>query len=789
MRAIIFFIFGLICLGQEHSPEREKNPLAGSAEAIAAGRTLYGQVCQACHGGNAAGSERGPSLANGVFRRGSLDGELFLNIRNGIAGTQMPPFSGFKTEQIWQVVSYLRSLAGGMARTNESVSGNVAAGEALFFRKAGCANCHAVNARGGIVGPDLSGAGASSVAAIRGKILGTPVVEPGRRRGRRGASGGAVTVVTAEGKTIRGVRKSEDTFTLHLMDLTGKLHLMDKSKLRELRVEEGSVMPSFAGKLSEGEVTDLVAYLKARTGRDLGETAKAAIAGGLSYERIRNSAAEPGNWLTYWGNYQGHHFSPLEQIGLGNAKNVQMRWAAQMPGDSLIEATPIVIDGVMYTTGMPGEVFALDARTGMEIWSYKRKQKVVNPFESNRFVRGVAVLGNRVYFGTLDAAVICLDARTGLPLWEVQVADTMEGYSVTAAPLPVKDRIFVGVAGGEYGARGFLDAYDAVSGKRLWRIHTTPGPGELGNDTWKGDSWKRGGAGTWLTGSYDAELDTLYWTTGNPGPDMDGEVRKGDNLFSCSVLALDPATGKRKWHYQFTPNDTHDWDANIDVVLADKVIDGKPRKLLYQANRNGMFYALDRVTGEFLFGTPFVTQTWNKGFDEKGRPIRTPGSDSTPEGARVAPGLGGGTNWQSPSYDAATGYLYVVYSDAPQVYVRTPQEFELGKGYWGGRSMPTGEKTSAGIKAIDTATGKTVWDFPISRGSLAAGVLATKSGLLFASTSEGNFLVLEAKTGKLLSRYYTGGTIASSPMSYSVGEKQFVAVGSGGVLYSFGLPD
>src|SRR6185503_2926634 len=289
---------------------------------------------------------------------------------------------------------------------------------------------------------------------------------------------------------------------------------------------------------------------------------------------------EPQNWLTYWGDYQGHHFSALKQVDTTNVRQLQARWAVQMPGDSMLETTPLVIDGIMYTAGMPGQVFAIDAKTGLQIWKYQRQQKTVNPYESNRFNRGVAVLGNRVFFGTLDAALVALDSRTGLPLWETQIADTLQGYSITQALLALKDKIIVGVAGGEYGIRGFVDAYDLATGKRLWRFYAVPGPGEFGNDTWAGDSWKRGGGPTWLTGSYDPDLDIIYWGVGNPGPDMNAEVRKGDNLFTCAVLALDAATGKRKWHYQFTPNDSHDWDATEDFILVDRLFQGQNRKLL-----------------------------------------------------------------------------------------------------------------------------------------------------------------------------------------------------------------
>jgi len=748
---------------------------------------LYSQACQACHGGNAAGSERGPALSTGVFKYGAKEGEIFLNIRNGITGTKMPAFAKLEIEQVWQIVSYLTSLSGAGAKTNELVPGNSRNGESLFFGKAACASCHEVSGKGGLLGPDLSAAASTPAETLLKKLQDPSDVA----RKRRGPKVGSSTVITASGLTVEGIRRNEDSFTLMLTDRSGKLHVFDKKSLKDRKDSDISLMPAdYARRFSATELQDVVAYLKTLNGRDLTKTIQAEIpAGPLTYERIKNAANEPQNWLTYWGDYAGQHFTKLDQITRSNVTSLQTKWAVQMPGDSILETTPIVVDGIMYTSGMPGQVFALDARTGMQIWKYQRPQKKVNAFESNRYNRGVAVLGNRVFFGTLDAALIALDARTGRPLWETQVADTMEGYSVTVAPLIVKDKVIVGVAGGEHGIRGFLDAYDAVTGKRVWRFNTVPGPGELGHDTWKGDSWKLGGAPTWLTGSYDPELDTLYWATGNPGPDMDAEIRKGDNLFSCSVIALDPATGKRKWHYQFTPNDSHDWDANQDLVLANQTINGVERKLLLQTNRNGIFYVLDRTNGKLLFGKPYVRQTWNAGFETDGRPKVIPDTDSTPEGRVVFPTLVGGTNWQSPSYDATTGRLFVVYTDGAERFIREKSTYEPGKAYWGGRSVATGDTPKAGIKAIDTKTGDVMWDYRISQGSLAAGVLATSTGVLFSATSEGNLIALDSKTGTPLWRMQTGSSTAASPISYSVNGKQYIAVASGMVLYSLALPD
>ncbi len=660
-------------------------------------------------------------------------------------------------------------------------------GGTLFIGKAQCSGCHQVNARGGTVGPDLSNAGRLSADALRQKI-----VNPSENANPGGRGGGPSTVVvrTKAGEEIRGLRRAEDSFTLLLMDSSGKLVSLDKRNLADQRTEQKSLMPSdYAQRLSEAEIGDIVAYLKTLNGRDASKVIEAQIPGGLTFERLRNAAAEPQTWLTYWGDYQGRHFSGLNQINAANAGQLQARWAVPM-GDGLLEGSPIVVDGVMYASGMPGQVFALDAKSGLQIWRYQRQQKVVPQGQINRFNRGVAMLGNRLFVGTLDAALVALDARTGQLLWETQIADSRQGYSITSAPLALKDKIIVGVSGGEFGANGFVEAYDPASGKKLWRFDTVPPPGEFGHETWKGDSWQHGGSPTWLTGSYDPDLDTLYWTVGNPGPDYDGDVRSGDNLFSCSVLALDPATGRRKWHYQFTPNDSHDWDSTEDVMLVDRMFHGQQRKLLMQADRNGVFYVLDRTNGAFLAGTPFVRMTWNTGFDANGRPKVVPGWDSRPEGSiAVYPSLGGGTNFQAPSYSSVTGWVYVETSDSGQRFTRTPQAFEEGRQYQGGRGAGLGEPVAAGIKAIDPETGETKWEYKIGRSSLAAGLLATAGNVVFAATGEGNLIALDARTGAALWHYSTGSTMAASPMSYSVDGKQFVAISAGGVLYSFALPE
>jgi len=375
----------------------------------------------------------------------------------------------------------------------------------------------------------------------------------------------------------------------------------------------------------------------------------------------------------------------------------------------------------------------------------------------------------------------------------VEVVDTMEGSSITSPPLVLKDMVITGMTGGEYATRGHLDAYDAATGKRRWRMYTVPAPGEFGNDTWKGESWKTGGAPTWLTGTFDPELNLVFWPIGNPAPEFDRVARgEMDNLFSNSVIALDPDTGKMKWHYQFTPDDGHDWDSVQDMMLVDRVWRGEKRKLLMHADRNGHFYVLDRTNGKFLSGTPFVYQNWNDGFDATGRPRIVPGSNSSADGSFfVYPTLGGGTNFQAPSYSPLTGLFYLAYSENGQRYVSQPAAFEQGRQYIGrGQAGPASPRpgepsASSGIKAIDPETGATKWDFKTSQGSLQNGVLATAGNVLFASIRDGNLAALDARTGAHLWHFQTGTAPAASPVSYAVDGKQYVAIAAGVTLYVF----
>ena len=395
----------------------------------------------------------------------------------------------------------------------------------------------------------------------------------------------------------------------------------------------------------------------------------------LTYERLLKAEQDPGNWLTYSGNYRGWRHSPLNQVTRDNARKLKLKWVYQMQTTHTVETTPLVADGVMYFTEPPSNVVAVDAATGRRFWRYRRVlPKKVNVC-CGQVNRGIALLGDRVFVGTVDAHLLALDAKTGAVLWDVEVADYRTGYSITVAPLIVKDMVICGISGGEYGIRGFLDAYDAATGKRRWRFWTIPAPGEPGSQTWPGDSWKTGGAPTWVTGSFDAEQNLIIWGTGNPSPDWNGDSRKGDNLYSDSTIALDADTGKLKWYFQHVPHDVHDWDSVQVPVLVDDEFQGRRRKLIYWAHRNAFYYVLDRETGEFLLGKPFATQTWAKGLDEKGRPIRLPNIDPSPEGTYVWPGVQGATNWFSPSYSPLTKLLYVAVWENQGLYRKGEQEY------------------------------------------------------------------------------------------------------------------
>jgi alcohol dehydrogenase (cytochrome c) len=512
----------------------------------------------------------------------------------------------------------------------------------------------------------------------------------------------------------------------------------------------------------------------------------------ITYERLLEAASEPGNWLMYGGDYRSHHYSSLSQITAANVHRLRARWIYQMHKQK-VETTPIVVDGVMFVTRPPSDVIALDAETGRALWTFEYRLPGTVYVCCGEVNRGLAILGDTLFLTTLDAKLIALEARSGRVLWKQELADSKLNYTATGAPLIVKDKVIVGIAGAEGGIRGFLDAYDAKTGQRAWRFWTVPAPGEPGSETWGGgDAWRHGGASTWLTGSFDPELNLLYWGTGNPGPDYNGDVRPGDNLYSCSLLALDPDTGTLKWHFQFTPHDTRDWDATQVPVLIDAAVDGRPRKLVVMPSRNGFYYALDRVTGAFLFAKPFVKVTWAKEIDKTGRPVVNPGQEPTPEGNdSIFPGVDGGHNWMSPSYHPGTKLLYFSAREERRRFFKTDApEFQAGEPFFGGgggggaRFRP--EESWGKLIAMRPETGEVQWEHRILAPPWA-GVLSTAGNLVFSATPSGNFYALDARTGKELWRFNGGDRVFASPVTFLSRGRQLITIPIGDVLIAFGL--
>ena len=512
------------------------------------------------------------------------------------------------------------------------------------------------------------------------------------------------------------------------------------------------------------------------------------LAAQVTWERLLNAASEPHNWLTYWGDFAGVRHRSLDQVNIRNVKDLRVEWIFQTGVPGAFETVPLAVDGILYFTTGDGSAWAIDARSGRQLWRYR------HPFPPGRKAqrpnRGLAILGDRLFMATSDANLVALDVLTGRPVWQTEIVPYKAGtYYATLAPLVVRDKVVVGISGGEEGTRGFIDAYSAATGKRAWRFWTVPAKGEPGSETWLGDSWMRGGGPAWMTGTYDPALHTLYWGIGNPGPDLYGDVRRGDNLYTASLVALDPDTGKLKWYFQFTPHDTHDWDANETPMLLDLGWQGRPRKLVVQANRNGFFYVLDRATGEFLMGRPFARQTWAKGLDARGRPIVLPNTEPSAEGTPLCPGLGGATNWMAPSYNPQTGLFYVAVREQCDVYYAAPPKYVAGKPYWGSvfRGI-TEEKEWGLLKALDPRTGEARWEFRYFRAPWA-GTLSTGGGVVFAGDEDGYLMAFDAHTGRNLWRFNTGSRLASSPMTYMVDGRQYVAMPSGAALVAFALPE
>jgi alcohol dehydrogenase (cytochrome c) len=621
-----------------------------------------------------------------------------------------------------------------------------------------CAGCHGSNGNGGELGPDISmrvpartdeelttllhnglpQAGMPAFASladadVRGLIRFLRTVKP------RDGSGPTRTKVTlGTGGSFEGLVLNQGAFDLQLLGDDRKIHLLRKS--------------------------------------------------GDRYRPVTSQA----DWPSYNGKTNGSRYSPLAQITKSNVARMTPKWMFGLPNTPPLQVTPVVVDGVMYVTSA-NQCYALDAGSGRQIWHYQRpRTKDLVGNAAGGVNRGVGVAGDRVFMVTDHAHLIALNRFTGALLWETEMADWHQNYNATGAPLPVGNLVVVGTSGGDEGVRGFLAGFDQGSGKEVWRFWTVPQPGEAGSETWQGKGIAHPGATTWLTGTYDPELDTLYWPTGNPSPDLDGIDRAGDNLYSDSVLALDAKTGKLKWHFQFTPHDVWDYDAEETPALVDANWQGRPRKLLLQANRNGFFYVIDRTDGKFLFGTNYVKKvTWATGLTPEGRPMRVPNMEPTLEGQRICPSLEGSSNWYSTSFNPATGLYYVQTNDKCGVFTKTPMEWAAGKGFMGGSFVQApGEPAQRVLRAIDIQTGKIAWELPqVGPVTSWGGTLSTAGGIVIFGEDSGSLMAADATTGKPLWSFQTNQNWKASPMTYEFDNKEYIAVASGSTIIAFGLPE
>jgi alcohol dehydrogenase (cytochrome c) len=496
------------------------------------------------------------------------------------------------------------------------------------------------------------------------------------------------------------------------------------------------------------------------------------------------------DWPTYHGTFAGNRFSALDQITATNVERLAPRWMFAMPGAERLQTTPVVVGGVMYVTNV-NEVVALDAGSGRRIWRFQMpRTKGLAGDAAAGINRGVAVAGDRVFLATDHAHLVALDRHTGERQWDVEMADWRQNYGATSAPLAVGGLVVSGISGGDEGVRGFLAAFDQATGREVWRFWTVPQAGEPGSETWRGKDIEHGCASTWLTGTYDATLDTLYWPTGNPCPDYDGRERQGDNLYSDSLLALDPRTGRLKWYFQYTPHDLWDWDAQQPPLLVDTTWAGRPRKLILHANRNGFFYVLDRTDGSLLRATPFVKKlTWAGRIGADGRPVLNANQTPTPEGVTVCPAVEGATNWFSTAFDPAQGLYFVQALEKCTVYTLVPSVWEAGQSFYSGttRNVP-GERAEKVLRALDVATGQVRWEIPqTGPGNSWGGVLATAGGVVFFGDDSGAFAAVDSATGRRLWQFQTNVLWKASPTTYGFDGRQYIAIAAGGTIIAFSL--
>ena len=755
-------------------------PETKTTDAVESGRARFNVRCAGCHGQDGLGGERAPAIAN-ASRQG-LDNEKALHnlLQRGIPDKGMPAFN-IPADEREQLVQFALSRIRPLSKT--SISGNAEAGAALFFGQGRCASCHMVWGRGSLNGPDLT----ETARKLTLAQVETALLKPNARPG-----GGyqVATVRTSKGQTFRGFLRNESSADLQLQNFDGGLQLLWKKDLARIDREAKSSMPAWAG--SPEAMRDVVKFLQLVSQRKslAGGNGPSSTAGGVDWQSLVKP--KPGNWPTYHGQLNGNRYSDLAQIAPGNVRNLAPKWMFAVPGQGSqsLEGTPVVVDGMMYVTRV-NTVIALDARTGRKIWQYDRPASTGLVGDAASGInRGVAVLGNRIFVVTDNAHLLALHRVNGALLWDSEMADSRKHYGATSAPLVVGDLVIAGLSGGDEGIRGQFNAFNVNTGAHVWRFWSIPEKGTKANG-WEGRAVEHGCGAAWLTGTYDAGTDSLIWPIGNPCPDFNGDERKGDNLYTDSVVALEPKTGKLKWHYQFTPHDLYDWDATETPMLVDMNFRGAPRKLLLQGNRNGFFYVLDRTNGQFLAASPFVKKlTWAKGIAPNGRPVLAQAWQPTVEGTQICPSMEGASNWMSSAYHPGTGLFYLVALEKCNVFNKNAEWWKQGQSFYGGSARPvTTEVPRKYLRALDPQTGKIAWEYEQSGpGDAWGGVLATASGLVFFGNDDGSFSALDAKTGKPLWHFPLNARWHASPMTYTVDGRQYVAVAMNSSIIAFGLP-
>ena len=776
------------------APAQHELPQPAEDEDFSAARQAFETNCASCHGLGGVGGDRAPALNDNPDLRKLPVADIESVIKEGTS-RGMPAFSSLPSSDVTRLARWIHSM--NQSALASAPLEQVAAGNKFFFGDGGCSDCHMIHGRGAVNGPDLSNLAARSTIPEIEKELDNPTSQMGVHSLAvcppwafcPDFSWAVLDVTLKSGTVLRGFGRKRTEHELQLQSFDGRLRLLDVSEYSLVRQEKQSYMPPL--KADPEQRRDLLAYLSSLGGIEEGPVSGSpAPVSQADIDRVMNP--RNGDWTTYNGALNGNRYSPLDQVNASNVRQLQPQFIFS-PGGSGLEGTPVVMDGVMYVTGGP-QTCAINARTGSSIWCTPRTNGLGSGISDRRSPqprtatpkgpnRGVAVLGDRVFYVSDDAYMVCLNRLTGAVMWSQRLpeGDASGTYHNSGAPLVVGDLVITGVAGGDAPLRGFIAAYYAASGKLAWRFYTIPKPGEGPAETWAGGALPRGGA-TWATGSYDSETGTLYWAVGNPYPDTDSDQREGSNLYTNSVVALDARTGKFKWYFQFTPGDTHDWDATEPLLLVDTTWRGKPRKLLLSAQRSGIFYVLDRTNGQFLLAKPFVKKmTWASGFKPDGSPILVPGQTPTVQGTKTCPGVRGATNWYSTAFDPHNKLFYLMAAEDCGIYRKTGR-------IWDNNPDPSDIGTRY-VRALNIETGDVVWEKLLTgpQETNYSGVLATAGGLVFHGETGGDFAAVDSKTGKTLWTFRSNDSWRASPMTYMLDGRQYVAGTDGTNVISFAL--